>query len=298
MSQKEVRIKYLITTESDVDWGLTITSVGFQHIDRNTQYPPSNHPSRYLFSIEKGRVLDEYQLLYIIKGKGTFITKGHKPTAVSSGQLFILFPGVWHNYYPDKQTGWDEYWIGFNSRYMDDLVKKNFFDPNSPLLNVGVQEEVTALYKQAINFAAGQKSGYQHVLAGIVYHLLGYAYYFNKNKQFEHTYIENLINEAKIFIHENFHSDITPEEIAHHANISYSWFRKIFKQYTGLSPNQYLQEVRILKSKELLTNTAKHIKEITFEIGFNNREYFTTLFRRKTGYTPDKYREFTQGRNL
>ncbi len=74
-------------------------------------------------------------------------------------------------------------------------------------------------------------------------------------------------------------------------NLSYSCFRRIFKEYTGFAPAQYLQEIRIQHAKELLTNTNLNVKEIAFESGFENPEYFFTAFRNKTGYTPIEIQE-------
>ena len=68
----ESRKKYLTINPFDQSWGLAINSVGRQNIAENEEYPPQGHPTRYLFDIQKGRILNEYQLLYITKGKGLF----------------------------------------------------------------------------------------------------------------------------------------------------------------------------------------------------------------------------------
>ena len=80
--------------------------------------------------------------------------------------------------------------------------------------------------------------------------------------------------------------------------MSYSRFRKIFKEYTGFAPSQYIQEVRITLAKEMLTNTAMSIKEIAFELGYDNSDYFFTVFRKMVGITPLCYRKQTQGSGL
>lgn len=70
-------IKYLVPAEGDQLWGLTVTSVGNQVITSEEEYPPQNHPKGYFFDVEAGRVLDEFQLLYITDGEG-IITYGEK----------------------------------------------------------------------------------------------------------------------------------------------------------------------------------------------------------------------------
>lgn len=296
--QKTNNLKYLVASEQDITWGLTINTVGHQVVRKHSVYPPQNHPCRYLFSTDKGRVLEEYQLLYIKQGCGTFFSKNYAPRELTTGSMFLLFPGEWHNYYPRPASGWEEYWIGFTGIDMDKYVRNGFFQHSKPIYNIGLRSAIIELYEQAIAIAKEQGPGYQQMLGGIVHYLLGFAYSYNKQATFENMQVVNKINRAKIIVAENYDKGISPEGIAEHIGMSYSWFRRIFKQYTGFSPINYIQEIKIRKSMELLTNTNLQIKEIAFVTGFNNAEYFSTIFKKKTGYTPDRYREFTQGRHL
>ncbi|MDH6342409.1 AraC-like DNA-binding protein [Parabacteroides sp. PFB2-12] len=293
MKSSAVHIKYLIVNEADSLWGLIVNSVGYQRIEPGEAYPPRNHPTRYLFNVDKGRVLNEYQLLYITRGKGVFTSSERKRVEVKEGNMFLLFPGEWHSYKPDKETGWDEYWIGFTGVNIDERVRNGFFNRQHPVFNIGMNDELLQQYKRAIQTAQEQMAGYQQILAGIVNYLLGNVYSIDKCASFENKELYRM-NKAKLLIRESFQQNITPEQVAREINISYSWFRRLFKDYTGFSPAQYIIELRIQKSKELLTNTALTNKEIAFESGFDNADYFCTVFKRKTGLTPHQYRDMTQ----
>ena len=288
------RKNYLTINSADQKWGLAINSVGHQSIAENEVYPPNAHPTRYLFNVENGRTLNEYQLLYITKGRGTFCSKSAGKFSVKEGHMFLLFPGEWHTYKPDENTGWNEYWIGFNGRIMEDWVKEGFFSKESPVFNVGLNEELISLYKRAIMIADAQEANYQQALSGIVCNLVSMALYLSRNKDFNSSDISAQINSAKIAVHENV-STITPEELARLVCMSYSKFRKIFKEYTGFAPSQYIQEVRINMAKEMLTNTSRSIKEIAFDLGYENKDYFFTVFKKVVGTTPANYRSHTQG---
>ena len=296
MSQT-TRRKYLTINPSDQKWGLTTHSVGHQVISENKAYPPQVHPTRYLFNIENGRILNEYQLLYITKGRGMFSSESSGRSQVKEGYMFLLFPGEWHTYRPDPETGWNEYWIGFDGRIMDEWVKDVFFRKESPVFNIGLNEEIIALYKRAIIIAEAQEANYQQALSGIACNLVSMAIYLSRNRDFNKSDIASQMNQAKIAVHENI-SAITPEELAKITCMSYSKFRKIFKEYTGFAPSQYIQEVRITMAKELLTNTSKSIKEIAIELGYENKDYFFTVFKKVTGSTPITYRRHTQGEDL
>lgn len=291
-----VHLKYLAVNSVDLKWGTAINSVGMQEIVPGMDYPPQNHPKRYLFSSSTGRVLKEYQLLYLTEGKGRFSSETlgkNKTVSVRAGMMFLLFPGEWHTYYPDKQTGWKEYWIGFNGGFIDNLVEQGFFTKESPIFKVNIQEDIVSLYNSAISAAFTQESGFQQILAGIVDRLLSLAYFYDRNSQFRESDAANKIGQAKVMIQTDF-TTITPEEIAAKLCLSYSSFRKTFKEYTGFSPARYINEVRMTKAKELLTNTSMSIKEVAYNVGFNNHDYFFTAFRHTTGQTPAEYRAMTQ----
>ena len=162
---------------------------------------------------------------------------------VSEGNMFLLFPGEWHNYMPNRETGWDEYWIGFQGSHIDYWTANGFFSREKPIYNVGIHNEIVQLYQQAIRVAIEQKSGFQQVLSGIVNYLLGLAYSYDKNYVFETSEIIDQIGRAKILIAAQFKT-IRPKQIADKLNMSYSNFRKIFKEYTGFAPAQYIQEKR------------------------------------------------------
>jgi AraC-like DNA-binding protein len=296
MENKAIHCKYLMANEQDPAWGLVVNSVGYQRIKRDENYPPVNHPIRYLFSVEKGRILDEYQLVYITRGAGYFISNGQRKVKVGEGVIFLLFPNEWHSYYPDKKIGWEEYWIGFNGTTIDSLLNNGFFSQQKALFNIGIQEDLVNIYQRAIEVAQKQPSGFQQLLAGFVNYILGMTYSHNRQQSFVESEVVAQINRAKLIIIENYKHEITPEEIAEKINMGYSKFRKVFKEYTGFAPAQYVLNIRLQKSKELLTNTNLTAQEISFMVGFENSDYFNTIFRKKVGIPPIRYRNFTQGK--
>ena len=88
-----VEFKYLIVNDMDQKFGLWVNTVGFQSIQPNSPYPLKDHPSGYFFNAQKGRVLREYQLVYITKGRGLFASDSTPEKQVCKGRLMVLFPG-------------------------------------------------------------------------------------------------------------------------------------------------------------------------------------------------------------
>lgn len=285
-----IDFKYLLVSERDKKFGLTVNTVGFQPIAPNTVYPSTEHPKSYYFTPNNGRVLSEYQIVYISKGRGSFSSDSTKRTNIAKGQVIFLFPGQWHTYCPLKDTGWNEYYIGFEGKIIDDIVANGFISAESQILNVGVNEDLVHLFSTAIKIAKEDKTAAQQSLAGIVFNIIGTILSLAQNRNFESKESAQKIERAKVIMIENIHKNIDIKGIATNLGISYSLFRKAFKEYTGYAPAQYFQELKLRRAKELLAETNYSIKEISYELNFSSYEYFLSFFKKRVGLTPMDYR--------
>lgn len=101
------------------------------------------------------------------------------------------------------------------------------------------------------------------------------------------------INDALSYIEENYHENITLESISNTLYLNKCYFCTLFKEQTGKSFSNYLNEIRIDKSKELLKNKKLSILEIAHAVGYNNQTYFNSLFKKYTNITPLQYRRET-----
>ena len=281
---------YFVANESDKSWGITVDTLGCTDIPAQYgTYPPKGHPDNFNFNVDKGRIINSYQLIYISRGKGLFFKSPDEYTEISQGDMILLRPGVWHSYKPCQHTGWQEYWIGFNGdimkmRFSKDIAGKDIF-------RLGVREDIIELFMKAISIAEREQPMYQNVLACIAEMILAMTLYYDKNNPANTNIQLRSIRQAQAIIRENLTTDITPEDIARQINMSYSWFRKSFKEHTGISPVHYILSLRIKKAKELLAETDMSIKEITYKLRFSSTAYFTTVFKRFAHTTPSDYRQ-------
>ena len=284
--------KYMLASDRDALWGLTVSTVGYEDIKPREPYPTKGHAEGYYFKVDKGRILNEYQLLYNPEGEGWFESTHCHKTRLKAGDMFLLFPGEWHTYHPAASTGWKSYWIGFKGRNMDDRVKAGFLNPEKPIYHVGYSNVIEALYKRAYEAAVEEAAFSQQIMAGIVNHLIGMMYSLERNIELGKNHLQvDMVNKARMMIRESLESDLTIQQIAEDLSVSYSNFRKLFKEYTGLSPATYQQELRLLRAKELLTTTDFSIKEIAYRLNFESPDYFSAKFKMKMGCKPSDLRE-------
>ena len=89
---------------------------------------------------------------------------------------------------------------------------------------------------------------------------------------------------------ETYKENISLDDMCDVAEVSKSYLCRIFKRKTGMSPVQYLMNIRVEEAKKLLISTDMRIKRVTNEVGFNDISYFCAVFREKVGITPDEYR--------
>ena len=147
------------------------------------------------------------------------------------------------------------------------------------------------LYHEAISVAKKQEMYFQQMLAGIVNYMLGIVFTIDCNRKLKNSSFPQIIEKARRYMQENIDKKIDIPAIAQHLNISYSTFRHTFKQYVGISPAQYYLNLKIQRAKDMLKSTKASIKEISYSLDFETPEYFTKLFRNKTGMTPSQFRE-------
>ena len=287
--------KYLLATDRDSQWGLTVSTIGFEDIKPKEGYPTKGHVEGYYFDIHNGRTLDEYQLLYQSEGEGVFQSAHCKETAIKAGDIFMLFPGEWHTYHPLPNKGWKSHWIGFKGKNINDRVKQGFLSPEKPIYHVGYSNAIISLYEEAMKTAEEEKAYAQQTLAGIVNHLIGKMYSLERNiflsKDSKHV---DMINKARLRIRESLEGNLTIQEIAQDLGISYSSFRKLFKEHTGFAPALYQQNLKLQRAKELLSTTDESIKEIAYRLNFESPDYFSSKFKNQTGMKPSDFRNMTR----
>lgn len=286
--------KYLVANERDAEWGLTVSTVGYDEVSVGEHYPTTGHAEGYFYDPQKGRILTEYQMLYLTEGEGIFASKHCPKQSIKTGDVFLLFPYEWHTYYPVTGSAWKSYWIGFRGRNIDDRVRAGFLSPEKPIYHVGYSADLIRLYKAAMRAAQIEAAFTQQHLAGIVNNLVGCMYSLERNMQLsKNAGHVRIISQAQQRIRERVEGDIDLEELAGELSVSYSYFRKLFKEYTGMSPRIYQQELKIQRAKELLSTTNLSVKEISFALNFDSPDYFSSKFHHMCGCKPSEFRKKT-----
>ena len=295
-SAKNTFFRYLPNSSGDKQWGLYVPTAGYSWTPAHSpDYPLSRHPSAYHFQWQQGRILQEFQLLYIIRGEGVFESAAAGSLPIKAGDVFLLFPGVWHRYAPNSETGWDEYWIGFDGDVPRRLVQQSIFSPQAPVFSPGLGKPWHDLFSRAIEALELEPVGYHQLLAGLVFEMLTRLHVLGREEQLGDTLDDTVVSKVKFLVMERLSEKIDWEELARELNVSYSSLRHAFQQHTGFSPYQYQLQLRLNKAKSLLNATPQSVKEIANQVGFDCPYHFSNLFKRKTGMSPMAWRHDVRG---
>ena len=109
---------------------------------------------------------------------------------------------------------------------------------------------------------------------------------------------QTAINQSIRFMKEHCQENLTLDDIAKQVGVSVSHFSLIFKSKTGISPINYFNSIKIQKACEYLKYTDILIKEIAFKIGIMDTHYFSRLFTKTIGISPNQYRKKENSINL
>ena len=88
-----------------------------------------------------------------------------------------------------------------------------------------------------------------------------------------------------------YNKNLTIGDIAANCHCSESHISHLFKQKSGMTINQYLTDIRIKKAKALLADTDMSIFDTAYSCGFSDANYFISVFRKKVGLPPERYRK-------
>ena len=284
------RFKDVEASPRDRSWGTTVTTAGVEHISHTEGQYAMDHAG-YNFNENGRKVLNEYRLIYITRGAGYFESASYSKVKLTTGMMAMLFPGEWHSFHPDSESGWDCYWVGFNGINVDNKIRNSFFAFRHCIYRVGVDDKITSTFLEILDTVEKENKGYQQLAAGLVESLIGRIYYMNENHSTGESYIVRVVNQAKSMMKEDTANEMTVEEIASSLGVTYSMFRREFKRLCGISPGQYRLEQKIAKASEMLLATNISIAEVAHRLHFENIGQFSAFFKKKKGVSPLEYRK-------
>lgn len=273
-------------------WGASVTSAGFVRTPAGSEYPASRagHPPDHMFTWARGRTLDAWQILLIQKGGGWFESRPTGRRRVHAGSVFIIFPGVWHRYAPDRETGWTESWIEMSGPVLERLRESKLLEPERAVYRLGAQPELTEAMDRCHHFAQNQPVGYAAQLSTTALQVLALVLSLRDGTAGPPRYIEQVVQRARNLLVERCDQPLQIRKLARELGVGETHFRRAFKSHTGLSPKQYVMDLRLRHVRALLRSSSLTITEIAEKMGYSSPYHLSAAFKKQTGQSPTSWR--------
>lgn len=104
------------------------------------------------------------------------------------------------------------------------------------------------------------------------------------------SYKDEIVKKSKLYVQENIEGEITLNIVAQYLNISKNYFCSMFKQETGINFLNYIVQQKIEKAKKMLVEENMKVYEVSERLGYNDTTYFSKIFKRNVGVTPQEYK--------
>lgn len=237
----------------------------------------------------RGRV--DWQLIYVSAGEGHFILDGRE-VIVPAGNMVLYQPKQEQRYYflgEDKSQYW---FVHFTGRVVKNILKHYEIPLDGYVLHTGLSYAYEDLFKRMRDELVECAWGYEEALTYLFRELL-----IEMNRRMHENvmrisgFVQDEIDQAKDYFRDHYNEPISIEQYAASRNMSTSWFRKNFTLAVGESPKEYILSLRIRNAQVLLETTDGTIGEIARIVGYDNPLYFSRVFRRAKGVSPQKYRK-------
>jgi AraC-like DNA-binding protein len=286
-------LRYLPYSEEDEKLGMVCTTAGSVETPPCTGYPPrkNEHPAMFR-SVAEGRVLPEFQIVYITKGEGIF-TAEDVTYKIRPGSLLLILPGMKHRYRPLFETGWHERWVGFRGKYFDNLADEHILSREHVFFDAGLSDYPISVFNAIFDEARTQRPLYQFKACTGIMSLIAETAARERRKQ--PNYYQKIVEKAKYLMESNICGAVNLAVLSERLGISSSRLFKIFKTCTSMTPYQYYIHIKIHKAETLLEQNDIPVKEAAHRMGFEDQYYFSRIFKHKTGFTPSQWRKFIRG---
>ena len=229
---------------------------------------------------------NSYIIHYVFGGSGFY-----NGNLVETGQGFLIKPGHMEEYHADPQDPWELLWVVSEDPDMEKLFPSFGADPVTGIF--------TYDYAGAVRHCADALCllPQRVVSPAELLELFLSVYKHQQQKSLhapEQTKTQGYVAFALEYIHMNYQSQISIQELTQLLGVSQPYLFRVFKAQTGKSPKQYLGDYRLLQAKKLLAETDISIGEVAASVGYADPLAFSKFFSGRQGCAPQHYRQKTK----
>lgn len=237
----------------------------------------------------RGRV--DWQLLFVASGKTHFYIGG-KDQIVTAGHMVLFQPKEEQHYEYFGEDKPEVYWVHFTGSSVKEILHSYGIPLDEHIFFAGTPAAYTQLFKNMIEEFQNCKVGYREMLEMNLRQLFLMIQRTRLEKPpLVTTAVQQEMDFAHQYFHEHYNEPINIEEYAQSRHTSISLFMRNFKKVYGVSPKQYILNIRMNNAQNLLESTDYTVAEIAAIVGYDNALYFSRIYHKQKGQAPSDYRK-------
>lgn len=232
-----------------------------------------------------------YLIHYILKGRGIF--RFHdKEYRLEAGYGFLIQPNELAFYQADERDPWSYLWVGFGGSRAEEYLTKMGLSARHPVFSCDRDEELYGIVRDMMEhntFGMAddlRRNGQMSVFLSVLAESVGAGVAVKDEEDRGNQYVKKAVS----FIQSNYCNPIKVTDVADYVCINRSYLYTLFRNYLGMSPQQFLTTFRITKARELLDSTTYPIESIALSCGYSDALVFTRAFHAMKGMSPSQYR--------
>ena len=211
---------------------------------------------------------------------------------IEAGDAFLYAPHEEQLYGQENQQPFASYWVHFTGYGVLDVLANTGLAQRR-IIRLGQDGAVVELFERIIEEIERKEKGYEMVAASLLMQIIGII-----GRRMERGgatgFRQEQIGPALERIHKQYGGRLSVAGLAALCHLSTSRFYALFRQHTGLSPQQYIIDFRLKKACELMRHTQLNIRQISSLCGFDDQLYFSKLFKKHMATTPSAWQKARQ----
>jgi AraC-like DNA-binding protein len=227
-------------------------------------------------------------LIYCTAGRGTLQVEG-RTHRVNAGDLIILRAGQRHAYTADAADPWSILWVHYAGRL--DAAYNAMLPGDTAIAQIGVQARLIDAFGQLLTLRHAGFSVPRYVQGACLLKSLLTDFACAASQRPDGGRRPLDMEKLTAQMRERLGAELDLDTLAATANLSKFHFIRCFKQHTGHAPIQHFIRMKMQRACELLDHSDKPVKAIAAEVGYQDPFYFSRIFKRTIGVSPQQYRE-------